>query len=73
MDYPLFLELYELLKDGIKEYIRKEGTTTAIQPFYRKIGKITTQIRLACALHYFAGGSYLDIIMSHAVGKTDFY
>ena len=31
------------------------------------------QIRLACALRYFAGGSYLDIIMSHAVGKTDFY
>ena len=76
MDYPSFLELYELLKDGIEEYIRKEGTTTnssANQPFYRKIGKITKQIRLACALRYFAGGSYLDITMSHAVGKMDFY
>ena len=76
MDYPSFLELHELLKDGIKEYVCKEGTTTnssANQPFYRKNGKITTQIRLACALWYFAGGSYLDIIMSHAVGKTDFY
>ena len=70
MDYPLFLELHELLKDGIKEYVRKEGTSTnssANQPFYRKNGKITMQIDLACALQYFAGGSYLDIIMSHSV------
>ena len=76
MDYPSFLELHELLKDGIEEYVHKEGTTTnssANQPFYSKNGKITLQIRLACALRYFAGGSYLDIIMSHAVGKMDFY
>ena len=76
MDYPSFLELHELLKDGIEEYIRKEVTSTnssANKPFYRKNGKITKQIRLACALRYFAGGSYLDIIMSHSVGKTDFY
>ena len=75
MDYPSFLELHELLEDGINEYVCKEGTTTnssANQPFYRKNGKITTQICLACALRYFAGGSYHDIIMSHAVGKTDF-
>ena len=65
MDYLSFLELHELLKDGIEEYIRKEGTSTnssANEPFYRKNGKITTQICLACALQYFAGGSYLDII-----------
>ena len=76
MDYPSFLELHELLKDGIEEYVRKEVTSTntsANEPFYRKNGKITTQIRLAYALGYFAGGSYLDIIMSHSVGKTDFY
>ena len=75
MDYPSFLKLHELLKDGIDEYICKEGTTTnssANQPFYRKNGKITTQIHLACGLWYFAGASYLDIIMSHAIGKTDF-
>ena len=74
MDYPSFLELHELIKDGIEEYVRKEVTSTnssANQPFYRKNGKITTQICLACALRYFAGGSYLDIIMSHPVGKMD--
>ena len=76
MDHPSFLELHELLKDGIKEYICKEGITansSANQPFYRKNGKITMKIRLARALHYFAGGSYLDTNMSHAVGKMDFY
>ena len=77
MDYPSLLELHELLKDGIKEYVCKEVTSTtnssANQPFYRKNGKIAMQICLACALQYFAGGSYLDIIMSHSVGKTDFY
>ena len=76
MDYSSFLELHDLLKDGINEYIHKEERTTnssAKQPFHRKNGKITTQIHLACALQYFAGGSYLNIIMSHAIGKTDFY
>ena len=76
MDYPSFLELHELLKDGMEEYVHKEVTSTntsANEPFYRKNGKITTQIRLACALRYFAGGSYLDIIMSHSIRKTDFY
>ena len=76
MDYSSFLELHDLLKDGIDEYVHKEERTTnssANQPFYRKNRKITTQIHLACALQNFAGGSYLDIIMSHAIGKTDFY
>ena len=34
---------------------------------------ITTESHLACALCYFAGGSYLDITVSHGVGKTDLY
>ena len=36
MDYPSFLELHELLIDGIDEYVCKEGTITnssANQPF----------------------------------------
>ena len=36
-------------------------------------GWITTEIHLACALRYFAGGSYLDIMLSHGIGKTDLY
>ena len=67
---------HDLLKDGIDKYVCKEERTTnssANQPSYRKNGKITTQICLACTLWYFGGGSYLDIIMSHAIEKTDFY
>ena len=41
--------------------------------FYIRNGRITTEIHLACALHYFAGGSYLDIMESHGIGKTDLY
>ena len=58
MDYPSFLELHELIKDGIEEYVCKEVKSTnssANQPFYRKNGKITMQICLACALRYFGG------------------
>ena len=37
-------------------------------------GRITTEIHLACALCYFTGGScYLDITLSHGIGKTDLY
>ena len=42
MDYPAFLQLHELLKDGIEEYICKEGTSrnsSANEPFNRKMGK----------------------------------
>ena len=41
--------------------------------FYMRNGRITTEICLACALHYFAGGRYLDITVSHGIGKTDLY
>ena len=36
-------------------------------------GEITTEIHLACALRFFAGGSYLDITISHGIGKKDVY
>ena len=60
---------------SMNTYVKKKELQIVLltSPFYRKKGKITTQIHLACALQYFAGGSYIDIIMSHAIGKTDFY
>ena len=67
MDYPSFLELHELLKDGIEEYVRKEVTSTNTsdnEPFYRKNGKITTQIRPANGLIkiHFSNGMRHDYI-----------
>ena len=52
------------------EYLAQESTGDS---FYVPNGPIDCQVRLAMALRYFAGGSYLDILMSHGVGKTDFY
>ena len=76
MDYASLQRLHELLKDGILQYIRRSDSSQNYSPnpsFFVCNGNITTEIRLACALHYFAGGSYLDITMSHAIGVTDFY
>ena len=76
MDYASFQRLHDLLKDGIIQYIRGSDGSHNYSPnqsFFVHNGNITTEIRLACALQYFAGGSYLDITMSHAIGVTDFY
>ena len=70
MDYALFQRLHELLKDGILHYITRSDSSQNYSPnptFYVRNGNITTEIRLACALRDFAGGSYLDITMSHAI------
>ena len=76
MDYSSFLGLHDLLKDGIVDYIQGNGSSpnnSGNNSFFIHNGNISTEIRLACALRYFAGGSYLDITMSHAIGVTDFY
>ena len=41
--------------------------------YYIHNGEIRSEIHLAVALRYFAGGSYLDITISHGIGKTDVY
>ena len=76
MDYLSFQGLHDLLTDGIVEYIQGNGSSpnnSGNNSFFICNGNISTEICLACALHYFAGGSYLDITMSHAIGVTDFY
>ena len=65
-----------LLKDGIIEYIQGNESSpnnSGNKSFFIQHGDISTEIHLACALRYFAGGSYLDITMSHVIGVTDFY
>ena len=76
MDYSSFQDLHGLLKDGIIEYIcgnESSPNNSGNKSFFIQNGDISTEIHLACALCYFAGGSYLDITMSHAIGVTDFY
>ena len=71
MDYTVFHHLHELLKNGISEYIQKEQIqhSNGGKCFHYRNGEITMEIRLACALRFFAGGSYLDITISHGIGK----
>ena len=76
MDYLSFQVLHDLLKDGIVESIQRNGNSpnnSGKNTFFIHNGNISTEICLACALHYFASRSYLDITMSHAKGVTDFY
>ena len=76
MDYIAFKSLHCLLQSGIQEYIINEREINDGNnglEFYMRNGWITTEIRLACALRYFTGGSYLDIMLLHGIGKTDLY
>ena len=76
MDYVAFKLLHRLLQSGIQEYLineREINDGNNELDFYMRNGRITTEIRLAGALRYFAGGSYLDITLSHGIGKTDLY
>ena len=41
--------------------------------FHVHNGEIRSEICLAVALRYFTGGCYLDITISHGIGKTDVY
>ena len=76
MDYSSFQDLHDMFKDGIIEYIcenESSSNNSGNKSFFIQNGDISTEICLACALHYFAGGSYLNITMSHAIAVTDFY
>ena len=82
MNYEGFMVLHEFLKQGIQEYITNNNNQTDFSPsssinqsysFYIPNGEISTEIRLATVVRYFAGGSYLDISISHGISKTDIY
>ena len=75
MDYTAFHQLHELLKNGISKYIWKDQIwhSNGGKCFHYHNGEITMEIRLACALRFFAGGSCLDITISHGIGKTNVY
>ena len=76
MDYIAFKSLHRLLQRGIQEYIiteREINDGNNGLDFYMRNRQITTEIHLACALRYFTGGSYLDIMLLHGIRKTDLY
>ena len=58
---------------GISDYIQNDQArqSNGGKCFHYHNVEITTEIHLACALRLFAGVSYLDIPISHGIGKTD--
>ena len=75
------MALHDLLQQGIKEFITNNNNHTNYTPpnnessssFHVHNGDISSEIHLAVALRYFTGVSYLDISVSHGIGKTDVY
>ena len=73
MDYQGFMNLHDLLKDRIREYIRNNNNQADQSTpsnnkneqtsFHIPNGAISTQICLAAALRFFTGGSYLDMAL----------
>ena len=72
MDYQSFKKLARLLHAGICEAL---GQTRLRRPNYRHVpnGPISTSVRLACSLRFFAGGSPYDIMSTYQIGHTDFF
>ena len=81
MDYEGLMVLHDILKQGIQDYITNNNNRTDYSPssvnqsysFYIPNGEISREICLSTALRYSAGGSYLDISISHGISKTDVY
>jgi tRNA(Phe) wybutosine-synthesizing methylase Tyw3 len=63
MTFTAFGVLYQLLLPGLKQVIFKAGHPVSSSENHKMItapnGPILLQVRLACALRYFAGGSVL--------------
>jgi hypothetical protein len=77
MTYSSFIHLHRKLYLGIKEaarvlrrYKAKGLKTDNNTPPPGPNGRISTSVRLACALRYFAGGSPYDIMSVYRVSHT---
>ena len=68
LSYGSFLELHCCLSNAISAASRKYMSAC---PHHVPNGKITTSVRLGCALHYFSGGSPYDICCSFGISHTE--
>ena len=66
MKYGTFKRLATDLRPYIIAAMGRTGT-----PRYVRNGQITPDVRLACALRWFAGGSAYDIMTTYSIGHTD--
>ena len=66
MKYSTFVRLASVLRPYIIAASGKKGTTR-----YIPNGPILPDVRLACAIRWFAGGSPYDIMTTYGIGHTD--
>ena len=66
MSEERFESLFEFLLDDLSRNESKANCST-------EQGPIPPRARLSCTLRWLAGGSYLDLILIHLMGKTEFY
>ena len=66
--YRSFLELHHCLSNAVSAM---SGKYTSALPHHVPNGKITTSVRLGCALHYFSGGSPYDICCSFGISHME--
>ena len=73
MSYQSFWILHSKLKPGILEAMERPEEDFAINSSSPPVpnGPITTSVRLACALRYFAGGSIYDIMGKYGISHTE--
>jgi hypothetical protein len=69
MKYQSFKKLARKLHHGIIRFSLKNRFVRNYR--YVPNGPITTSVRLACALRYFAGGSVYDLMTTYHLGHTD--
>lgn len=62
MDCQAFGKLLEILRDKLKKKTRRGPN-----------GPLPDELRLSAALRYFAGGSYLDIVLSHGISRSTLF
>lgn len=67
MQYRTFKRLARELRPGIVDASGKKGITSR----YASNGQIAPDVRLACALRWFAGGSPYDIMTTYGISHTD--
>jgi hypothetical protein len=67
MSYDAFTSLSALLRPGILDAMGYKGTFIR----YKPNGPISPDVRLACAIRWFSGGSAYDIMTNFGISHTD--
>ena len=80
LSYESFLFLHEKLSVGIakavddlRPYEQRGGRGGNYKPPPVRNGPVSTSVRLACALRYFAGGSPYDIMAKYGISHASLY